>query len=55
MPKLDLDTIAPEPEGEMPPEYLQAARGRMVRFLSQAGRLSDFVVTHVVVPPGGWS
>ena len=55
MPKLELDGIPPEPEGEMPPEYLQAARGRLVRVLSRAGRLSDFVVTHVVVPPGGWS
>ena len=39
----------------MPPEYLQAAKGRMVRLLSRAGGLGDFVVTHVVVPPGSWS
>ncbi len=55
MPKLDLDQIPTEPEGEMPPEYLEAAQGRMVRVLSKAGTLDDFVVTHVVVPPGGWS
>ena len=55
MPKLDLDRVPPEPEGEMPPDFLQAAQGRLIRVLSKAGKLSDFVVTHVVVPPGGWS
>ncbi len=27
----------------------------MVRLLSKLGGLDDFVATHVVVPPGGWS
>ena len=55
MPKLDFDRITPEPDGEMPPDALQAAQGRLVRVLTKAGRLCDFVATHVVVPPGGWS
>ena len=55
MPKLDVGRIVPEPEGEMPPEFLEAARGRVIRFLSTAGGIGDFVATHVVVPPGGWS
>ena len=55
MPKLDLSQIAEEPEGEMPPQYTEGAQGRVVRVLSKAGNLSDFVLTHVVVPPGGWS
>jgi uncharacterized cupin superfamily protein len=55
MPKLDVGRIVPEPEGEMPPEFLEAARGRVIRFLSKAGGIGDFVATHVVVPPGGWS
>ena len=55
MPKLDLDRVSPEPEGEMPPDVVQAAQGRLIRVVSKAGKLSDFVVTHVVVPPGGWS
>ncbi len=55
MPKLSLERITPEPAGEMPPDVLQAARGRIVRFLSKAAGFSDFVATHVIVPPGGWS
>lgn len=55
MPKLDLNRVTPEPEGEMPPGFLEAARGRVVRMLSRAGELEDFVATHVTVPPGGWS
>ena len=55
MPKLDLTTIAPDPTGDLPPEFLQVARGRLKRNLSAAAGLGDFVATHVVVPPGGWS
>ena len=55
MPKLDLDAVTPEPQGEIPPEFMEAARGRAVRLLSKAGGIADFVATHVIVPPGGWT
>lgn len=54
MPKLDLDTIVPKPAGESPPEFVQASLGRIIKVLDKGG-LADFVATHVVVPPGGWS
>ncbi len=55
MPKLDLSSITPEPSGEMPPEFADAAQGRVVRFIARAGGIEDFVATHVIVPPGRWS
>ncbi|KQT33643.1 hypothetical protein ASG29_06425 [Sphingomonas sp. Leaf412] len=55
MPKLDLDAIAHEPDSDYPEPFRAAAAGRLVRVLSHAGGLTDFVATHVTVPPGGWS
>ena len=55
MPKLDLERIRPEPAGQSPPEFTEAARGRVVKVLDRASGLADFVATHVVPPPGGWS
>ena len=39
----------------MPPQFAAAAVGRVVRNLSGASGIGDFVATHVVIPPGGWS
>lgn len=55
MPKLDLDAIAHEPASDYPEPFRAAAAGRLVRVVSEAAGLSDFVATHVTVPPGGWS
>ena len=55
MPKLDLDAIAHEPASDYPEPFRAAAAGRLVRVLSDAAGLEDFVATHVTVPPGGWS
>ncbi len=55
LPKLDLDAIAHEPASDYPEPFRAAAAGRLVRVLSEAGGLADFVATHVTVPPGKWS
>lgn len=55
MPKLDLDRISPAEGSDYPPAFAAAASNRLVRDLSTAAGLGDFVATHVVVPPGGWS
>ena len=55
MPKLDLDAIAHEPASDYPEPFRAAAAERLVRVLSEAGGLTDFVATHVTIPPGGWS
>jgi uncharacterized cupin superfamily protein len=55
LPKLDLDAIAHEPASDYPEPFREAAAGRLVRVLSEAGGLTDFVATHVTVPPGKWS
>ena len=55
MPKLDLEAIDNAPGSDYPEPFRAAAAGRLVRDLSTAAGLSDFVATHVTVPPGGWS
>jgi uncharacterized cupin superfamily protein len=55
MPKLDVDAVPPATGSDYPPPFAAAASGRLVRDLAQAGGLTDFVATHVTVPPGGWS
>ena len=55
MPKIDIERLEPEPPGEIPPQFAAAAVGRVVRNLSTACGVTDFVTTHVIVPPGGWS
>lgn len=55
MPKLDLAAIASAQGSDYPEPFRAAASDRLVRDLSTAAGLHDFVATHVVVPPGGWS
>ncbi|MES2754030.1 MAG: cupin domain-containing protein [Pseudomonadota bacterium] len=55
MPKIEIAATGAEPTGEMPPEYVAAARGRVIRNLTAAGGLGDFIATHAIIPPGGWS
>ena len=55
MPRLDLDCIPAAEGSDYPPPFAEAASNRRVRNLSAANGLTDFVATHVVVPPGGWS
>ncbi|MBW6528558.1 cupin domain-containing protein [Sphingomonas sp. RHCKR7] len=55
MPKVDVQHL-PSHEGSDYPEPFQAAASdRTVRVLSEATGLTDFVATHVTLPPGGWS
>jgi uncharacterized cupin superfamily protein len=55
MPKLAIAAIPAAQGSDYPPPFAAAASDRLVRDLSAAGALDDFVATHVVVPPGGWS
>ena len=55
MPKLDPSRIAPRNGSDYPPPHDRPVAGRAVRFLGEAAGLTDFVVAHAVVPPGGWS
>jgi uncharacterized cupin superfamily protein len=55
MPKLAIKAISAAQGSDYPPPFAKAASGRLVRDLSQAAGLGDFVATHAVVPPGGWS
>ena len=55
MPKIAIDDVPPAQGSDYPPPFRAAAANRLVRDLSSAGGLGDFVATHVVVPPGGWS
>lgn len=55
MPKLDLARVSVAQGSDYPAPFAKAASNRLVRDLSTAGGLTDFVATHVVVPPGGWS
>lgn len=55
MPKLDLDRVPAAEGSDYPAPFAEAASNRLVRDVAAAGGLRDFVATHVVVPPGGWS
>jgi uncharacterized cupin superfamily protein len=55
MPRLDLESIAPRLGSDYPPPHDEPVAGRSVRLVGEAGGLTDFVVTHAVIPPGGWS
>ncbi len=55
MPKLAIEPISASRGSDYPPPFADAVSGRLVRRLSAAAGLEDFVATHVVVPPGGWS
>ena len=55
MPRLELDAIPVRHGSDYPPPHDQPVAGRVVRLLSKAAGLTDFVVAHGIVPPGGWS
>jgi uncharacterized cupin superfamily protein len=55
MPKIDLDTIAPNNSTGYPDPHAQAVQGRWKRALAPAGGISDFGVNRVVLNPGAWS
>ena len=55
MPKLDLTRIAARLGSDYPPPHDGAVAGRTVHLLGEAAGLTDFVVAHAIVPPGGWS
>lgn len=55
MPKVALDSVPPAQGSDYPAPFQAAASDRLVRNLSEAAGLEDFIATHVVVPPGGWS
>ena len=55
MPRLDVAGLAPSLGSDYPPPHDRPVAGRTVRFPSKAGALTDFVVTHSTIPPGGWS
>ncbi len=55
MPKLNLDAVAAVKGSDYPPSFAAAASDRLVRDLTAAAGLTDFVATHVTIPPGGWS
>ncbi|MBY9061416.1 cupin domain-containing protein [Sphingomonas yunnanensis] len=55
MPKVDVERLPSCQGSDYPAPFDAAASDRTVRVLSEAMGLSDFVATHVTVPPGGWS
>ena len=55
MPKVDVECLPSHEGSDYPAPFEAAASDRTVRVLSAAMGLSDFVATHVTVPPGGWS
>ena len=55
MPKIVPDHVPPAQGSDYPEPFQKAASNRVVRDLSAATGIGDFVATHVVVPPGGWS
>lgn len=55
MPKLDLDSIEQTNRTGYPPPYSAAMARRHYRRLAEAGGLTDFGVSHVVLEPGGIS
>ena len=55
MPRLDLDAIPAVGGSDYPPPHDRPVADRMVRFLSRAAGLEDFVVAHSLIPAGGWS
>ncbi|MEH3036737.1 MAG: cupin domain-containing protein [Sphingomonas adhaesiva] len=55
MPRIDVERVERAVGSDYPAPFVEAASNRVVRDLSAAGGLTDFVATHVVVPPGGWS
>lgn len=55
MPKIDVERIPAATGSDYPEPFEAAASNRLVRDLSAACGIGDFVATHVTVPPGGWS
>ena len=55
MPKLGLAAVEAKRGSDYPPPHDREVAGREVRMLGDAAGLTDFVVAHCVVPPGGWS
>ena len=55
MPRLDLDAIPVRQGSDYPPPHDRPVAGRVARLLNEAAGLTDFVVAHSVIPPGGWS
>lgn len=55
MPKLDLDSITATNTTGYPAPFNEAVRGRWYRSLADAGGLTEFGASHVVLKPGSWS
>jgi uncharacterized cupin superfamily protein len=55
MPKIDIAAIEARSGSGYPPPYNLAAQKRLFRSLSKAGRVTDFEVNHITLPPGAWS
>ncbi|MGZ8312875.1 MAG: cupin domain-containing protein [Allosphingosinicella sp.] len=55
MPRLELDAVTVRLGSDYPPPHDRPVAGRAARLLSETAGLTDFVVVHSVIPPGGWS
>lgn len=55
MPKIDIEHAPVKRGSDYPLALAASTADRVARLVSEAGGLSDFVATHVTVPPGGCS
>ncbi|MGH8116603.1 MAG: cupin domain-containing protein [Rhodanobacteraceae bacterium] len=55
MPKIDIDAVARHTGSGYPPPFDKPCVGRSRRRLGDAGRLADFGVNLLELPPGAWS
>jgi uncharacterized cupin superfamily protein len=56
MPRIDPAALTPTKIGsDYPPPYDREPGGRVIRNLSAATGVTDWICNHVTVPPGGWS
>jgi uncharacterized cupin superfamily protein len=55
MPKIDIDAVPVRRGSGYPPPFDVPCAARTRRRLGNAGRLSDFGVNLMTLPPGGWS
>lgn len=55
MPRVDIEAVPVRHGSDYPPPHDRPVAGRAARLLGEAAGLTDFVVAHAVIPPGGWS
>ncbi|MEO7276630.1 MAG: cupin domain-containing protein [Sphingomicrobium sp.] len=55
MPKVDLESIAPNNATGYPEPFDRAVEGRWWRRIAPVAGLTDFGVSHVTLKPGAWS